>query len=116
MSGYYDKPPREEVKPRETDEARTFKKPDTVHGRPPVTDHDMHEDMMRDPPNLRNVPDGAVSGFTTDGMKALKKSGIEAEERGDPPLGLFGEEGMGRAKPLDVQTDLIDTSESTSRA
>ncbi|KAL5524755.1 hypothetical protein ACEPAF_9901 [Sanghuangporus sanghuang] len=114
MSGSYDKAPHAEVKPRSTDEARTFKKTDTVHGRPPVTDHDMHEDMMRDPPN--NVPDGAVPGFITDGMKAPRKSDVEAEERGDPPLGLFEEEGVGRAKPFDVQTDLMDTSESTSRA
>ena len=60
--------------------------------------------------------DGAVPGFTTDGMKATRKADAGAEERGDPPLGLYEEEGLGRAKLLDVQTDLIDTSDSTSRA
>ena len=62
------------------------------------------------------MPHGAVPGLTTDGMKAPQKAGAEADERGDPPLGLYEEEGLGRAKLRDVQTDLIDTSDSTSRA
>ncbi|KAL5512735.1 hypothetical protein ACEPAG_3001 [Sanghuangporus baumii] len=66
--------------------------------------------------SVLNVPDGAVPGFTTDGMKSPRKSDVEVEERGDPPRGLFEEEGVGCAKPLDVQTDLIDTSDTTSRA
>ena len=52
MSGYSERPPREEAKNRSTDMARTFKKADTVHGRPPVTGHDMHEDLMNDPPKV----------------------------------------------------------------
>ena len=62
------------------------------------------------------MPDGAVPGFTTDGMKVPQKADANAEERGDPSLGLYEEEGLGCAKLLDVQTELIDASDSTPRA
>lgn len=35
-----------------TDESQTFKKPFQTVDRPPVTGHDIHEDYMRDPPNV----------------------------------------------------------------
>ena len=36
-----------------TDEARTFKRVYQTVGRPQVTDHDIHEDMIKDPPVVR---------------------------------------------------------------
>ena len=56
MSAHSEKPPRDEVKNRVTDEGRTFKKTESVHGRPRETDHDLHEDLMRDPPNVSTKP------------------------------------------------------------
>ena len=54
MSAYSQRPPKGEQRLRTTDEARNLMKTETVHGRPPVTDHDIHEDVLRNPPHVRH--------------------------------------------------------------
>ncbi|KAH8109329.1 hypothetical protein DFH11DRAFT_1544726 [Phellopilus nigrolimitatus] len=106
------RPSRDEVRAGATDEARTFKKTEQVYGRPQVTDHDMHLDALRSPP--RNVSEDAQPGGTVPGMKAPKNDEFYADER---PEGVMGEDiAGGRKKVADVQNQLIDDSESTSRA
>jgi hypothetical protein len=44
------KEPFQKKKIGNTDEEKTFKKPFQVVGRPETTDHNMHDDYIRDPP------------------------------------------------------------------
>ncbi|TFK91847.1 hypothetical protein K466DRAFT_573398 [Polyporus arcularius HHB13444] len=56
-----------------TDESRTFKKAYQTVDRPSVTERDIHEEYMRDPPH--NVP----STPNTDRKTAGKKEGAQQE-------------------------------------
>lgn len=84
-----------------------FKKTTQTVDRPPVSDHDFHEDMLRDPP--RNVPQ---SGGTLPEMKAPKDSEIDERTISNSAM---GENDLGRIKKDVVEAELIDQSETTSR-
>ncbi|TRM66671.1 hypothetical protein BD626DRAFT_483434 [Schizophyllum amplum] len=76
----------------------TFKKATQEVGRPPVTDHDMHEDLVRDPPN--NQP----SQFTNSKARG-KKEGVQEVE--PQQMGVTGHEGVGRPKHMDVEGEMV---------
>jgi len=77
-----------------------FKKTYQTVGKPATTDHDFHEDLMKDPPN--NQPSQSMTNSDNLG----KKEG--AYEREPMEMGVLGHEGMGRPKKVDVQGAMIE--------
>ncbi|KZP17450.1 hypothetical protein FIBSPDRAFT_894203 [Athelia psychrophila] len=76
---------------------RQFKKTEQVVGRPAVTDHNIHEDYMRDPPNnLAGTDEVRSAARNSQGLK----EGTQIVEDENP--GVIGHQDMGRAKQSDV--------------
>ncbi|EIM86035.1 uncharacterized protein STEHIDRAFT_157558 [Stereum hirsutum FP-91666 SS1] len=83
------------------DENRAFKKTEQVVGRPPVTDHDINDEYLRDPP--RNVerpiqPEEAHPRGLKEGV----------QEREPLQEGVLGHEEIGREKVMDRQTKMLN--------
>jgi len=77
-----------------TNETQTFKKPYQEVNRPAVTDHDINDEYMRDPPNNLARDDSVP---TTDRKTRGLKEG--AQEETDPKQeGVLGDEPTGRIK------------------
>ncbi|EJF63511.1 hypothetical protein DICSQDRAFT_55428 [Dichomitus squalens LYAD-421 SS1] len=82
-----------------TDESQTFKKPFQTVGRPPVTERDIHEQYMQDPP--QNVPYEPTTDRSTIGTKE------GAREQADPQQqGVLGHPGVGKALKQDVLEEM----------
>lgn len=61
-----------------------FKKSFQTVGKPPVTERDMHEDFMRDPPNVRNILALVVS-CDTELSPAPQNKPFEPSSERNPP-------------------------------
>ena len=105
-----------------TDEEQTYKKPFQTAGRPAVTGHDMHEDYIRDPPNvsvscrnraqcvahvvpLQNQPFELTSDRHTRGAKE------GAQEETDPKQdGVLGNQDIGKQLKQNVLEEFTTES------
>lgn len=83
-----------------TNTDQTFKKEYQVVGQPETTDHDIHEDYLKSPP--QNIP----GGFPSETSQPLGKEGAYERETLQP--GVLGQEGVGRPKHSDVEGELIN--------
>ncbi|KAI0662152.1 hypothetical protein C8Q70DRAFT_629805 [Cubamyces menziesii] len=86
-----------------TDEAATFKKAFQTVDRPPVTERDIHEQYMRDPP--RNITPEPSADRKTLGLKE------GAREETDPKQdGVLGNQPTGKMLQQDALEDLTTGS------
>ncbi|KAK7453546.1 hypothetical protein VKT23_001432 [Stygiomarasmius scandens] len=77
-----------------------FKKATQEVNKPPVTDHNINDEYMKNPPqNIPDVPSNKVPG---------KKEGAYETEPMEP--GVLGHEGMGRPKHMDVEGEIVRES------
>ncbi|KIJ64629.1 hypothetical protein HYDPIDRAFT_154365 [Hydnomerulius pinastri MD-312] len=86
-----------------TDEELKPKKPFQTVGRPATTDHNMHDDFVKNPP--QNLSGGTFMGNTTN---PGKKEG--AYEREPTQIGVLGHEETGRIKHADAQAEMVNQS------
>jgi hypothetical protein len=108
-----------------TDESRTFKKPTQTVGRPETTDHDINDEYMRNPPQVALSAPTAYCPVHDHSSQNLPTN-VDASQRREPGVkeGAYEEvpgqegqfedrsaerEGLGRAKPIDVQ-NVADTT------
>ncbi|KZP28350.1 hypothetical protein FIBSPDRAFT_729245 [Athelia psychrophila] len=75
---------------------RQFKKTKQVVGCPAVTDHDIHKEYMRDPPN---VPSAARDS------RGLKEENAQVADNEN--LGVIGHHDAGRAKQSEVLCEVV---------
>ncbi|KAL7280104.1 hypothetical protein PYCCODRAFT_1456266 [Trametes coccinea BRFM310] len=86
-----------------TDESNTFKKPYQTVDRPPVTERDIHEQYMQDPPH--NMP---IEPSTDRKARGLKEG---AKEETDPKQdGVLGDEPVGKVQKSTALEDLTTES------
>ncbi|KAI0754713.1 hypothetical protein C8Q80DRAFT_382778 [Daedaleopsis nitida] len=86
-----------------TDEEQTYKKAFQTVGRPAVTERDIHEDYMNDPPN--NQP---FEPNTDRNARGLKEGAMEET---DPKQdGVLGNAGTGKLLKQDALEDIVTGS------
>jgi len=88
-----------------TDETRTFKKQHQTVDRPPVTDHNINDEYMRDPPN--NLASGVGEPVADRNTWGVKEGAYE-EESGEE--GVLGDVASGRYKKEDVLREATEDS------
>ncbi|KAL1742964.1 hypothetical protein HDZ31DRAFT_65477 [Schizophyllum fasciatum] len=79
-------------------DGKHFKKAAQEVNRPAVTDHNIHEDFVRNPPNNEPIE------FTNTRTRGLKEGAKEPEPY-EP--GVTGNEGTGRPKHADVEGEIL---------
>ncbi|KAL1713867.1 hypothetical protein EV715DRAFT_295685 [Schizophyllum commune] len=79
-------------------DGKQFKKATQEVNRPTVTDHNIHEDFVRNPPNNEPIE------FTHIKTRGLKEGAKEPEPY-EP--GVTGHEGIGRPKHADVEGEAV---------
>ncbi|KAI5983490.1 hypothetical protein EDD15DRAFT_2124196, partial [Pisolithus albus] len=81
-----------------------FKKPFQTVSRPTATDHDIHEDYMKDPPQESTNASGVPTNKSTPGFKegAYEKEALQS--------GVLGDEDVGRMKQIDVEGEILNES------
>lgn len=83
------------------DAALNFKKPFQAVGRPTATDHDIHEDYMKDPPQ------NASRVSTSKSTPGTKEGSYEEEAL---QSGVLGDEEVGRMKQIEVEGEILNES------
>ncbi|KZT63670.1 hypothetical protein DAEQUDRAFT_679983 [Daedalea quercina L-15889] len=75
-----------DVRKHTTNDNQKFKKEYQTVGRPPVTDHDINDEYMRNPPNSLNIPRETSAARKAPGLKEGAR-----EETGPNQDGVFGD-------------------------
>lgn len=93
-----------------TDNTNTFKKDFQTIGRPQVTESDMHEEYMRNPPNASSLPYAMEQGLTYSAQNqpyepnndrkhpGIKEGAWQYDPELQPGQKVLGDEGIGRVK------------------
>ncbi|KAI0338977.1 hypothetical protein BDW22DRAFT_1487346 [Trametopsis cervina] len=86
-----------------TDDTGKFKKPFQTVGRPEVTDHDINDEYMRNPPN--NQP---IEPSTDRKNPGAKEGTWEVDDSAPVEDGVLGEPGIGRSKKEQLLRETIE--------
>ncbi|KAF9007039.1 hypothetical protein BDQ17DRAFT_1351296, partial [Cyathus striatus] len=85
--------------PRVTSTNEPFKKTVQIVGKPPVTDHNINDEYVR------NAPDNLSNNIATIQSGDLKYPTQRANREG-----VLGEEGLGRQKKVDELQDIVENN------
>ncbi|KAL4249086.1 hypothetical protein ABKN59_007528 [Abortiporus biennis] len=89
-----------------TDETRTFKKHSQTVNRSHVTDHNINDDYLRDPPLNASLPSEAAVNLPSRRAKEVAREDIDSKEEG-----ILGDEPVGKQLRSDALEELV--SENT---
>ncbi|KAJ8595240.1 hypothetical protein M405DRAFT_857470 [Rhizopogon salebrosus TDB-379] len=84
------------------DEELTFKKPFQTVGRPPTTDHNIHEDYLKHPPHNTPSPNATTPGKPGKKERAYELKPKQAE--------VLGNAETGRLPQADIEGDILNRS------
>ncbi|KAI6015548.1 hypothetical protein BKA83DRAFT_4232666 [Pisolithus microcarpus] len=86
------------------DAALEFKKPFQTVSRTTATDHDIHEDYIKDPPQESTNASRVPTSKSTPGIKegAYEEEALQS--------GVLGDEDTGRMKQIDVEGETLNES------